>query len=409
MTRGLGSIPPMTSGPGGGPCQGPHLRAPETSRTVFLVTLSAALVPLVAGTVFFGYRVVLLSVLAVGTCVVLERSYFRVMRAPALIGRSHAVLTGVLLTLTLPPFAPWYVPVVGAAFAILVGKAIFGGVGHFLWQPALLGRLAVAILFGASLNSPVWPLLHPAHAVTGDVRSTIALPARAHPAERTRPWRQWEVDPDFEARSLPRPASILRQLSDPDGEPYPHIRQAFVDLPPIREAIIGSVPGGIGETSAVAILLAGLYLVYRNYVYWALPAGCLLAAAATVAIAPVTLAGPGGAEQAVWFPVQAEGWLVGLTYVSYHLVAGELMLAAFLLAPEMTSRPVTPAGQLLFGIGCGVIGMVLRLYVLFPLSCYLAVLVMNFFTPVLERLTRPRVLGRPPWWRRLPGLHPARR
>jgi electron transport complex protein RnfD len=181
--------------------------------------------------------------------------------------------------------------------------------------------------------------------------------------------------------------------------------------PPILQVLYGAVPGGIGETSAFVIVLAGLYLIHRNYVRWILPASFIASAAIVLAVAPVFLDGPEGVVRSVWMPIHAEGWDVGFTYLNYQLWGGELLLAAFFLAPEMTSRPVTAGGQLLFGIGCGVLAMLLQLYALFPLSCYVAVLVMNTFTPLLERITRPRVIGTRPLWKRLLGLGrlPARR
>ena len=123
----------------------PLIRAPEKIRTVFMVTTGAACLPLAAGILIFGWRAALVAFVSIVSCVSIERLYFRVTHSPALLGRSHAYLTGVLLALTLPPFTPWYVVLLASAFAILIGKAVFGGVGHFLWQPALVGRFAVAV------------------------------------------------------------------------------------------------------------------------------------------------------------------------------------------------------------------------------------------------------------------------
>ena len=123
----------------------PFLRAPEGVNTIFLVTLIAACGPLAAGVAFFGWRALAVAGLCVATCGIAESLVYSFTRVPALLGRSHAFLTGLLLALTLPPFTPWYVAVTASVFAIIVGKAVFGGVGHFLWQPALVGRLAVEI------------------------------------------------------------------------------------------------------------------------------------------------------------------------------------------------------------------------------------------------------------------------
>ncbi len=148
-------LPRTAARPGGGPVsrQAPFLRAPERARTLFLVTFFAACGPLAAGVVVFGWRAAAVAGLSIFSCALVERVYYRVTRTPALLGRSHAFLTGLLLALTLPAYVPWYVPVTASVFAIVVGKGVFGGVGHFLWQPALVGRLAVAVVFPALLSS----------------------------------------------------------------------------------------------------------------------------------------------------------------------------------------------------------------------------------------------------------------
>lgn len=375
------------------------LRASERSRTIFVVTLMAAMAPLAAGIVFFGYRAAQVALLSIGACVVLEGLWFRATRTPAMFGRSHAILTGTLLALTLPPFVAWYVPLVAAAFAIIVGKAVFGGVGHFLWQPALVGRLAASAMFGMALSPAFWPVLSPSNVITGDVR------ACRKPAAY-RGWTQAsELPSGTPGYLLERPVAKLRVLGSDRDPRYGSLSEALLDLPEIRELLFGATGGGIGETSIIVILVAGMYLIYRHYVHWALPASMIAAAAVTAAIAPVHLAGPGETVRVLWLPFTAEGLDVGLTFVSYHLVGGELVLAAMFLAPEMTSRPVTRMGQVLFGVGCGSLGMLLQLYAVFPLSFYIAVLVMNTFTPVLERITRPRVFGKRWWVWRLIARH----
>ncbi len=392
--------PPESQRRPGGPRwrPAPLLRAPEQSRTLFLVTMAAAMAPLLTGVVFFGYRAAMIATLSIGGCALLEWAWFRVTRTPALFGRSHALLTGTLLALTLPPFAPWYVPLVAAAFAIIVGKAVFGGVGHFLWQPALVGRLAVAAMFGATLNPAAWPILAPTKVVTGDVAACRPLDAGVR-------YRRWsgriELPDEADGVLLPRPVTQLRELTNATDPQHETITDALVAMPAVRDAMIGATGGGIGETSAIVLVVVGLYLIRRHYVNWVLPAAFVGSAAVVVAVAPVYLLSGASAIRTVWAPAAAEGFEVGLTYVGYHLASGELLLAAMLLAPEMTSRPVTPRGQAVFGIGCGVIAMLLRLYVVFPLACYTAVLLMNTATPLLERVTRPRVLGRRPWWLRL--------
>jgi len=374
----------------------PFIRAPDASRSIFLVVCVATCVPLGAGVVFFGWKALIVTGLSVLACVATEALFYQVRRTPAMLGRTHAAVTGLLLGLTLPAFAPWYVPVVGGVFAVIVGKALFGGVGHFLWQPALMGRLAVAVIFAPPLLSynvldpgPQWPLLARNRAVMGDVTDT-------DPGEKYRQWRTTAAL-EHDAVVRPRPRDVLRRLTQP-GEKRPGtIMETLRTMPPAWDLLAGAHGGGIGETCVLGILVAGLYLVYRNYIRGHLPGVFLLAAAVTVAIAPIRA--PDG-QGWIWLPiVRAQGFEVGFIYVSYHLLCGEIMLAAWFMSTEMTSRPVTVPGQVIFAIICGVAAVLLRLYLSVPIPAYGAVLLANTFTPLIDATVRPRVLGQRRWWR----------
>ena len=383
--------------------EAPFLHAPECARAIFLVTLAAACAPLLAGLVLFGWRAGVVAVLSVAGCALTEQIYFRVARAPALLGRSHAFLTGVLLSLTLPAHVPWYVPLVAAAFAVIVGKGIFGGVGHFLWQPALVGRLAVAVIFPALLAGPssnvpgAEPILARTKLLTGDVLSSRHV-------ENYRGWRGCPAPAGADAMLIKGPSEILRGLTlapEPQFSALAYVPQdaprakpaLIVELPPINDLLYGARPGGLGETCVVVIIVAGLYLVYRNYVKLELPLMFVAAAACVAALGPIELAGPNDTVRTVWRPVLAEGLDVGLLYVCYQLFSGGIFLAAFFLATEMTSRPVTTGGQVIFAIAAGTIAMLLELYVGTPIPAYMAVLAMNTFTPTIDAIWRPRVLG----------------
>lgn len=383
--------------------QAPFLHAPEGINTVFLVTLAAACGPLAAGLAFFGWRALAVAGLCVAACGIVESLVYSFTRVPALLGRSHAYLTGLLLALTLPPFTPWYVAVTASVFAIVVGKAVFGGVGHFLWQPALVGRLAVAVLFPVVLDPPAWPLLAQSQLVVGDA-------AEARRVDDYASWRQ-TPPPDNAHAFLIRPPvdvlggltehhqpqfSALLHLDDQTPQPKP---AALLQMPPVNDLLYGARPGGIGETSAIIILIAGLYLIYRTYIKWQLPLMFLLAAAAVAAVAPVYLARPGDTVLTVWWPFLHEGPDVGFVYVCYQLLSGEMLLAAFFLATEMTTRPVTAGGQVIFALGCGALAMGLQLYLQVPIPAYMAILAMNTFVPAIDALWRPRVFGRPLFWR----------
>jgi electron transport complex protein RnfD len=394
--------------------EAPFLHSLEAARTIYIVTSLTACGPLIVGLVVFGWRAAAVTVLAVASCTAIERAYYRCARTPALLGRSHAVLTGLLLALTLPAFVPWYVPVVAAALAILIGKAIFGGVGHFLWQPALVGRLAVAVMFPATMNPATWPVLAPNRLLIGDVRLS-------RPVQDYRQWSGQSARPLADAFALVRPGTVLGALTSGKEPTFSGLAVkppdaprtmglALLHMPPMTDLLIGVTPGGIGETSAAMIVLGAVYLAYRGLLKWQLPVSMVLAAAAVAAVVPLHLAGAGGEVRTVWLPVVAEGADVGMTYLGYQLLSGELLLAAVFLATEMTSRPVTTGGQVIFGAGCGIVGMLLKLILQVPIPFYMGVLAMNTFTPAIDMIWRPRVLGqrRFPFTRRAKTYWPSR-
>ncbi|MCK5114145.1 MAG: RnfABCDGE type electron transport complex subunit D [Phycisphaerae bacterium] len=393
----------------------PLLRAPEKVHSVFLVIIVAACLPLAGGVVLFGWRALWVVFVSVVSCAVIEKIYFRVTHTPALLGRTHAYLTGVLLALTLPPFTPWYVVVLGALFSILVGKAIFGGVGHFLWQPALVGRFAIAVItpilapmLGTTdvLQPLSWGVLDQQHIVFGDVKE-VKTP------KDYRGWKLTDAPDGTNGFAMPHPNKVMSKLwlkSDDNFHNFSSIgtvrddipnRQCmlFAVLPPVSDMLFGARPGGIGETCSILIIAAGLYLVYRNYVKWQLPVVIILSAAIVVSIAPIRFTGPNGTMETVWFPMFAEGIEIGFTYVLYQLLGCGLLVAAFFMAPEMTTSPVTTGGQVIFGIGCGSIAMLMKLYMDIPIPAYVAVLVMNTFVPTIDSMWQPKVFGQKhfPW------------
>ncbi len=168
-------------------------------------------------------------------------------------------------------------------------------------------------------------------------------------------------------------------------------------LPALNDLIVGAVPGGVGATCSIAIVIGGLFLVYHGYLRWQLVVTFLLAAGLTAMIAPLRIGGADWSEPAWrWLPgIQFyRGMPVGPIYVGCHLLSGELLMAAFFFAGDMVSRPITVRGQVLFGLGCGVLSVLIRLYLFVPGAPFVAVLLMNSLTPVLDRITQPRAFGR---------------
>jgi electron transport complex protein RnfD len=373
----------------------PHRFGGATHDRILRAWTFGASIVAVGGIVFFGIaaaKVIAVSILtAIGADWIVAQSRGR----PVIGGFSHAVLTGLLLALTLPATIAWYVPFVGAAVSIVIGKALFGGLGHYLWQPALLGRVVVQIVFLNSLTlgpqNPSWPVLGPKHLVTGSLSNGDEVELHRYPG-----WFRSQIGVTDDALKMPLPSQSLRRFADGRIPAENSLRyEPFVRdwLPPWEDTVIGLVPGGIGETGTLAIIVAGLYLIYRGYLRWQLPVAMIATAALAAALLPIQIADSGG--QYDWFPVFADenGRAVGLAYVFYHLTSGGLMLGAFLLAGDMIATPMRGRGQVIFAACIGAMTIFLRLYGVLACACYWSILVMNMFVPAIDRGMKRPILG----------------
>ncbi len=355
--------------------------------------LAAGLVA-VCGVVLFGSAAAMVLTVAMLSAVAADVTVGVVTRRPVIGGLSHACLTGLLLGLMLPADLPWYVPMFGSLIAIMLGKGLFGGLGHYIWQPAVVGRVVVQFLFSGHLSLAsalaASPVLAPGHLLTGD------LTIRPHRPIMMATYRGWSDTPEpasWDAWLMERPVQVLRRFAeagiDPDGEMYyqPLLRDA---LPPWRDTVFGVVPGGIGETCSLALIVAGLFLIYRGCLRWQLAVAILASAAFAAAVLPVETA-----DGYRWLPVLEfeHGRAVGLAYVFYHLTAGQLLLGTFLLAGDMLATPLRTRGQWIFGAGIGVLTIFMRLYGVLDGECYWSILIMNALVSTIDQRTKRPVLG----------------
>lgn len=313
----------------------PHLRAPETtSRIMWQVVLALAPAGL-WGVYWFGWPALWVIALSVGAAVLAEAATQFLSKRPVTVGDGSAVITGLLLAYVLPSHTqdlrllPWYVPVTGAVVAVGLAKHCFGGLGQNVWNPALVGRAFVQVSFPTYVSLPTWPT----------------------------PWAD--------------AATQATALAQTPAEPVAY---------GVGELFLGRVPGCVGEVSAVLLLLGGAFLVARKIVDWRLVAAYLASVVVLVAVLPA----PEGTAWAgqPFFRMSA-----------YHLFAGGLMLGAFFMATDMCTSPLTRKGQVVFGLGCGVLTALFRLYSAMPEGVAYSILLMNSATPLIDRHTRPRVLG----------------
>jgi electron transport complex protein RnfD len=332
----------------------PHLPAPTTVRRVMLDVL-LALVPGVAAYVwFFGPAVLIQIALAGAFALALEAVLLRARGRPLspALGDLSAPLTAILFALCIPPLAPWWISAVAMVAAIGIAKHLYGGVGHNLFNPAMVGYVLVLVCFPRELSHWLTPAPL-AHESIGFVDAAIAIFGGRLPS--TLAW---------DTIASATPLDVMRTLASRD-----------MMIGEIRDNPIFGDYGGRGwEWIANAYAIGGLYLVWRRIVPWQVPVGVI--GSAIVLSVPFWLGDPDRHP----FPLQ-------------HVFSGGLVLGAFFIATDPVSGCATPRGRLLFGAGVGALTLAIRRWGGTPDGVAFAVLVMNGLAPLIDRHTKPRVFG----------------
>jgi electron transport complex protein RnfD len=313
-----------------------------------------ALLPATAwGMWLYGYRAVGVVLASVVGAVVSEAIVQAAARKKITALDGSAVVTGLLLALTLPPGVPLWLPLVGAAFAIVVAKQAFGGLGHNFINPALAGRAFLQASWPVEVNT-MWiaPRIHPG-TLSGLSGVTEATPLEAM-------------------------KGAFRTLADPlaSGEALEAARgvvQGYRSLSALNSLFYGSIGGCIGEVSAVFLLVGGIYMLARRYIGWSIPVAYI-----------------GTTGLLAWI-FGGEGLFAG--NVLFHLFAGGLFLGAFFMATDMVTSPITMKGRLVFGAGCGVLTVAIRLLGGYPEGVCYSILLMNLTVPLIDRHMRTKPFG----------------
>lgn len=338
----------------------PHAHAAvsvgQTMRLVMLALVPATLF----GLWQFGWPAILLFSVTVAAALLFELLALLIAAKPLRpsLFDGSALLTGWLLAITLPPAAPWWIGVVGAFLAIIIGKQVFGGIGQNLFNPAMVARVALLISFPVEMTRWMLPTpLFSAQAPTLPDGITISL-GTAGPAA-------WDAMTG--ASILGQVRTELQQGTLIDAV----LSEAFDPL----QALLGGIPGSLGETSALLLLLGGLFLLRKRVISWVIPSAVLgsIALLATLLhlLDPSGFAGP-----------------------LLHLLSGATLLTAFFIATDPVTSPVSRMGQLVFGIGIGGLIVLIRNFGGYPEGAAFAVLLMNAATPMIDHYLKPRIFGR---------------
>ena len=332
----------------------PHAAGTESVPRI-MHTVWLALLPACAAAVWmFGLDALWIIGLTTLACVVFEGLFLK-MRGMAWgdVARNaldgSAIVTGVLLALNLPAGSPWWMVVVGALVAMALGKHVFGGLGNNPFNPALVARVFLLISFPVQMTTWSAPVTE-AVSVESGAEATDAQTYATPLGEMKAAARSGDVDKAKEA---------LARLE--------------VDSPVIK-TFLGNVGGSLGETSALALLLGAAILFWRRCISWHIP---------------LTFIATTGIIAAIAWGVSPEIYPNPL----YHLLSGGLLLGAFFMATDMVTSPVSKLGMVIFGLGCGAITAVIRLWGAYPEGVSFAILIMNGLVPLIDRYTKPRKFG----------------
>jgi len=322
----------------------PHIRDMESIPTIMWAVVLSLIPAGITGVFTFGFYCLYVVFLSCLTAVITEAFILRLRKLPVLsaLKDGSAVVTGILLAYTLPPSVPWYIPVVGSFFAIAIAKHAFGGLGNNIWNPALAARAFLQVAYPSVINSD-WRTLtqHGIHKLVHNIT---------------------QVD-------------VEGKLVDAITRATPLAKEAGAETYHLTQLLMGNIPGCIGETSAIALLLGGIFLIYKRHIKWYVPAYYIAAVFVMVLILP---------------PLVATPWIKN---PFYHIFAGGLFLGAFFMSTDMVTSPLTKRGLIIFAIGCGILTALIRFYSGYPEGVCYSILLMNTATPLIDRFTKPRLYG----------------
>ena len=300
------------------------------------------------GVYFFGPKAIFVTALCIITAVLSEYFFEKALNRRATVNDGSAFLTGLLLGMNLPAslwsFNPFtvHVPIIGSFVAVVITKQLFGGLGYNIFNPALIGRAFLLISFPKIMT--IW------------TQPTAAFLA-------------------MDAKTTATPLGILKE------EGLGKLIEVFGDKMNLySQLLVGHRAGSIGETSAIALLIGAAFLLFRRYITWHIPFSFLGTAALLAWIFGGKDPGTGKMLLFAGDPV-------------IHLVSGGMLLGAFFMATDYVTSPSIRKGQIIFGIGCGALTMLIRLKGGYPEGVMFAILIMNCFAPIIDRGFRSRVFG----------------
>ncbi|MBU0763389.1 MAG: RnfABCDGE type electron transport complex subunit D [Bacteroidetes bacterium] len=317
----------------------PHIAGKDSVKKIMYGVIIAMIPSLLVSIWYFGFDAIRVTLIAVASAVVFEWLIQRfIIKGKTTVSDGSAIITGMLLAFNVPGNLPWWIVLIGTFVAIGVGKMSFGGLGNNPFNPALVGRVFLLISFPVDMTS--WPVPAPlkfsfADAVTGAT-----------------------------------PLAILKEgIKKGDS-----VADLMSGMPSYIDYLTGQVGGSLGEISAVALIIGGVYMLIRKIITWHIPVSMIGSIVILTGI--FWLIDPGQYADPV-----------------FHILTGGVMLGAIFMATDMVTSPMTPAGQLVFGMGIGIITVIIRIFGAYPEGVSFAILLMNAVVPLLNKAFVPKRFG----------------
>lgn len=311
----------------------PHIKSSEDTRSIMLDVVIALIPSLCVSTYVFGPRAIVMTLVSIIACVLFEAAYDKILKKPSTIGDLSAVVTGTLLAFVVPVTLPYWMLIVGAGISMIFAKCLFGGLGKNFINPALAGRAFLMASWPVAMTT--WVAAH----------GSVSLGSTA------------------DAVSVATPMAILKGTSDDT-------------LPSLLNMFLGQIGGSMGEISTLALLVGGVYLLYRKVITIHIPAAYILTVAVLTLIAPT-------------------GGLGNVQSMLYNVFGGGLMLGAIFMATDYVTSPVSKKGQVVFGIGCGLLTFMIRKWGGYPEGVCYSIMIMNCTVWLIDKYTRPTKFGAP--------------
>lgn len=339
------------------PVAAPHTTTTNSPGRIMAMVMAALAPATLYGFWLYGWPAIYLWLITIAASLLGEAFCLRLMQRKAVpvLFDGSAVLTGWLLAVSLPPWAPWWIGVFGGFFATMLGKQAFGGLGQNLFNPAMVARVALLISFPVQMTAWVSPAPLFSAGAPGPLDGLLIV-LRGVPAA---------FDAVTSATTLGFSKTELSRGVD--------LFESLLHSPAL--SFTGSRPGSLGETSALLIAAGGIVMMFLRIITWHIPVAMLVGIAIPAAILHAV-------DPARYLDMGA------------HLLSGGAMLGAFFIATDYVTSPNAPRGQLIFGFGCGVLTYVIRTWAGYPEGVAFAVLLMNSLTPIIDNYFKPRVYGR---------------